>query len=89
MKTLVRIHSSCDFSVFPLFLVEAEDTEAMDKAIERALTVCTGYSEDLVRIDDSNVRWYGSQCWYLEDTQPLTETDAETLVRILSLEIYS
>ena len=89
MKSLVCIHSACDFSVFPLFIVKADTQEAMEAAVERAITICTGYDEDQVRIDDSNVRWNGSQCWYQEDTQSLSEEDAETLVRILSLETYS
>jgi len=89
MKTLVRIHSSCDFSVFPLFIVEAENEELMDEAIERAINKCTGYDDDQITIDESNVRWRGSQCWYQEDTQPLSNEDAETLVRLLSLETYS
>ncbi|HGG9109392.1 TPA: hypothetical protein ACJJYX_004281 [Enterobacter cloacae] len=89
MKTLVRIHSSCDFSVFPLFIVEAENEELMDGAIERAINRCTGYDDDQITVDESNVRWRSSQCWYQEDTQPLSNEDAEILVRILSLETYS
>ncbi|MFW7456604.1 hypothetical protein [Escherichia coli] len=67
MKTLVRISSSTDYDVYPLFMIKCDglNDEEIQAAIERNLVEYTGMDADSIYIDDDGVAAGTSttQCW--------------------------
>ena len=81
MRVLVRIVTSTVYDVFPLFMVKADglNDEETDALIQRILVEYTG---------DDGVCWHNGNCWYVEETQQISDEDAEHLERILSISTF-
>ncbi|MEH5519051.1 hypothetical protein PO545_11050 [Escherichia coli] len=90
MRVLVRIVTSTVYDVFPLFMVKADglNDEETDALIQRILVGYTGHDADSVMVDDDGVCWHNGNCWYVEETQQISDEDAEHLERILSISTF-
>ncbi|WP_454889977.1 hypothetical protein [Serratia quinivorans] len=89
MKTLIRIHHTLEFDLYPLFIVEAIDEVAMEEALKRNFITYTGYDESVVTVDDDGTYWHGGAFWSVEETNHISDEQAEHLTQILGLSTFS
>lgn len=90
MKVLVRISANTDYDVYPLFMVKCDglNEQEIQALIARHLIEYTGYDADAVFVDEDGVCWHDGSCWYVDETQPLTDEDAAHLERILGISTF-
>ena len=90
MKTLVRISSSTDYDVYPLFMIKCDglNDEEIQATIERNLVEYTGMDADSIYIDYDGVCWHNGSCWYVDDTMLVSDEDAAHLERILGISTF-
>ncbi|EFA0002022.1 hypothetical protein E9A26_003885 [Escherichia coli] len=86
MRVLVRIVTSTVYDVFPLFMVKADGLN--DEETDALIQEYTGQDADSVMVDDDGVCWHNGNCWYVEETQQISDEDAAHLERILSISTF-